>query len=238
MDKLAMTIAGEITLSSDPGGSMKKWREIFGVHQTELATFLKVSSSTISDYEGGRRKNPGIGVIARLVNALIMIDKNKGGKTVKQLEKDFSQEQEGAFDSHEFTSGIKATEIVKKINGEIICLPHKIKEETVFGYTIIDSIKVILEVPVHEYMMLYGKTPNRALVFRHVENGRSPLIAVKVGRFSTDMKPSMIILHGTFTPEKPVDPIAIKIAESEKIPLVTTNLPIEDLMKALAEFEK
>jgi putative transcriptional regulator len=238
MNKLAMTIAGEITLSSDPGGSMKKWREIFVVHQTELATHLKVSSSTVSDYEGGRRKNPGIAVISRFVNALIEIDKNRGGKVVKQLEKDFAQEENQAFDSHEFTAGIKATEIVKKINGEIICLPHKVKEETIFGYTIIDSIKMILEVPVHEYMMIYGKTPNRALVFRHVENGRSPLIAVKVGRFSTDMKPSMIILHGLFTTEKPVDPIAIKIAESEKIPLITTTMPIEEVTKQLQEYEK
>ena len=102
----------------------------------------------------------------------------------------------------------------------------------------IDSIKMILEVPIHEYMLIYGKTPNRVLVFRHVENGRSPLIAVKVGRFSTDMKPSLIILHGVFTPDKPVDPIAIKIAESEKIPLVTTSMPIEELTKALSEFEK
>jgi putative transcriptional regulator len=238
MDKLAMTIAGEITLSSDPGGSMKKWREIFAVHQTELASFLKVSSSTISDYEGGRRKNPGIGIISRLVNALIEIDKNRGGKVVKQLAKDFAQEQNAAFESHEFTSGIKAMEVVRKINGEVTCLPHKVKEETIFGYTIIDSIKMILEVPVHEYMMIYGKTPNRALIFRHVENGRSPLIAVKVGRFSTDMKPSMIILHGTFTPEKPVDPIAVKIAESEKIPLITTAMPIEEITKQLTEFEK
>ncbi|MEI7961495.1 MAG: transcriptional regulator [archaeon] len=238
MDKLAMTIAGEITLSSDPGGSMKKWREIFAIHQTELANFLKVSSSTISDYEGGRRRNPGIVVIARFVNALIDMDKNRGGKVVKQLEKDFAQERTTAFESHEFTSGIKATEFVKKVNGDIVCLPHKVKEETVFGYTIIDSIKMILEVPIHEYMQIYGKTPNRVLVFRHVENGRSPLIAVKVGRFSTDMKPSLIILHGVFTPDKPVDPIAIKIAESEKIPLVTTSMAIEEMVKALGEFEK
>ena len=59
MEQLAVTIAGEITLSKDPGGSMKKWREIFGISQTELADYLKVSSSTISDYEGGRRKSPG-----------------------------------------------------------------------------------------------------------------------------------------------------------------------------------
>jgi len=225
MDKLATAIAGEISLSTDPGGSMKKWREIFAVHQTELAKYLKVSSSTISDYEGGRRKNPGINVVSRLVNSLIEIDKSRGGKVVKQLEKDFHQEDSQAFESHEFSSGIKASEMVKKIEGNVICLPHKLKEEQIFGYTIIDSLKVILEVPVHEYMMLYGKTPNRALIFRQVENGRSPLIAVKIGRFSTDMKPSIIILNGDFT-KKDVDPIAIKIAESEKIPLITTKMPL------------
>jgi putative transcriptional regulator len=236
MDKLAMTIAGEITLSSDPGGSMKKWREIFVIHQTELAKHLGVSSSTISDYEGGRRKNPGIVVVSRLVNSLIEIDNSHGGKVVKQLEKDFKPDESKAFESHEFASGTKASEIVKKINGNVICLPHKLKEEQIFGYTIIDSLKVILDVPVHEYMMLYGKTPNRALIFNHVENGRSPLIAVKVGRFSTDMKPSMIILHGDFS-KKEVDVVAIKIAESEKIPLITTNMSIEEIIKQLSSFE-
>lgn len=112
-----MTIAGEITLSSDPGGSMKKWREIFAVHQTELAKHLNVSSSTISDYEGGRRKNPGIVVVSRLVNALIDIDNSRGGKVVRQLQKDFKQDEKKAFDSHEFSSGIKASDMVKKLKG-------------------------------------------------------------------------------------------------------------------------
>jgi putative transcriptional regulator len=236
MDKLEMTIAGEIALSSDAGASMKKWREIFGVHQTELASFLKVSSSTISDYEGGRRKNPGVGVVARLVRALMSIDKERGGRVVKQLEKEFKPDETKAFESHEFSGGVKAEELVKKISGNIVCLPHRVKEETIFGYTIIDSLKVILEVPVHEYMQLYGKTPNRALIFRHVENGRSPLIAVKIGRFSTDMKPSIIILNGDFN-GKEVDPIAIKIAESEKIPLITTGIPVEEIVKVLKQYE-
>ncbi len=232
-----MTIAGEITLSSDPGGSMKKWREIFAVHQTELAEHLKVSSSTISDYEGGRRKNPGIVVVSRLVRALIKIDESRGGKVVKQLEKDFKKDDVKAFEGHEFSSGIRAIDMVKKIDGKIVCLPHRLKDLQVFGYTIIDSLKVILDIPVHEYMMLYGKTPNRALLFRHVENGRSPLIAVKIGRFSTDMKPNIIILHGDFS-KKEVDPIAIKIAESEKIPLITTNMPVDEITKKLSSYEQ
>ncbi len=232
MDKLSSIMAGEICLSKDPGGSMKKWREIFGVSQTELADHLKVSSSTISDYEGGRRESPGIGIVKRLVSALILIDEKRGGKVKKQLEKDFKPAKE-IFGISEFFASVKGTVFLKKIDGKIVANSSKLKETVIYGYTLIDSIKVILDIPVHEYMLLYGKTPERALIFQSVENGRSPMIAVKIGRFSTDMKPSIIVLHGV----KNVDPIAIKIAESEKIPLVTSNKPIEAIKESLKEFE-
>jgi len=78
-------------------------------------------------------------------------------------------------------------------------------------------------------MQMYGKTPERALIFLQVETGRSPMIAVKVGRFSTEMRPNVVVLHGI---EK-VDPIAVKIAESEKIPLLTTMMPVEKIKKVL-----
>ena len=212
MEKLSTTIAGEICLSKDPGGSLKKWREIFGVTQTELADTLKITSSTISDYEGGRRKSPGIGVIARFVQTLIEIDANRGGKVAKQLEKDFEPESE-AFEAHEFFSAVKGPEFAKRISGVCVANPSRLKETQIYGYTLIDSMKVILDVPVHEYMRIYGKTPDRALVFRFVGNGRSPMIAVKIGRFSTDMKPSIVVLHGKVD-AKNVDPVAKKIAES------------------------
>jgi putative transcriptional regulator len=83
-------------------------------------------------------------------------------------------------------------------------------------------------------MQLYGNTPERALIFTKVETGRSPLIAVKVGRFSTDMKPSVIVLHGL---DEKVDAVAIKIAEAEKIPLLTTTKPLEEIKKELLQFE-
>ena len=116
---------------------------------------------------------------------------------------------------------------------ECVANPGKLKETQVYGYTIIDSLKVILDVPVHEYIKMYGKTPERALMFLQVGSGRSPLIAVKVGRFSTDMKPTIVVLQGI----DKVDPIAQKIAESEKIPLLITTKPIEEIKKALKEFE-
>ena len=74
MDDLKEKIAGEIALSESPGSTMKKWRELFGVSQVELAKSIKITTSTISDYESNRRLSPGVGVIKRFVDALFTID--------------------------------------------------------------------------------------------------------------------------------------------------------------------
>ncbi|PIU20872.1 MAG: transcriptional regulator [Candidatus Diapherotrites archaeon CG08_land_8_20_14_0_20_34_12] len=235
LEKLPSTIAGEISLSRDPGGSIKKWREIFNITQTDLAKELKISPSTISDYEGGRRKNPGINVVSRFVNTIIEIDGKRGGKIIKQLEKDFEPSFD-TFEIHEFLKSVKGTDFMQMINGICLANESKLQETNIYGYTIIDSLKVIIKVPVHEYMHLYGKTPERALIFEQVETGRSPLIAVKISKFSTNMNPAIIVLH---TPKKPeeIDAVAIKIAESEKIPLLITAKPLADIAKDLQKFE-
>ncbi len=228
MEQLATIIAGEIALSKDPGSSMKKWREIFGVSQTELAEELKISPSTISDYEGGRRKSPGIGVVARLVESLMEIDKRKGGKIKKQLEMNFSPKSD-IFELGEFSKAIDGKTFAELLNAQCVANPGRLKETKVYGYTFIDSLKVILDVQVHDYIKMYGKTPERALIFMQVGTGRSPMIAVKVGRFSTEMKPAIVVLYGL---EK-VDPIAQQIAEREKIPLLITTEPLEEIRKKL-----
>ena len=50
-------IAGEIALSADPGKTIKKWREEFGISQHELADNVGISHSVISDYESGRHRS-------------------------------------------------------------------------------------------------------------------------------------------------------------------------------------
>ncbi|MFB6176569.1 MAG: helix-turn-helix domain-containing protein, partial [Halobaculum sp.] len=83
--RLARRIAGEITLSTDPGATLRKWRTDFGVSQTELAERMAVSSSVVSDYESGRRESPGIGFVSRVVDALLDIDEARGGDRIRQF---------------------------------------------------------------------------------------------------------------------------------------------------------
>ena len=48
-DTLSEKMAGEITLSPKPGQTIRKWRGVFGISQTDLANHLKHSPSVISD---------------------------------------------------------------------------------------------------------------------------------------------------------------------------------------------
>ena len=45
---LSEKIAGEITLSPKPGQTIRKWRNVFDISQTELANHLMLSPSVIS----------------------------------------------------------------------------------------------------------------------------------------------------------------------------------------------
>ncbi len=234
MDKLALIIAGEISLSKDPGSSMRKWRELFGISQSELSHHLGVSASTISDYESGRRKSPGINVVRRFVQALIDIDRSRGGKIVKHLERQLIKGyEEATYEVHEFYTGVPASEFIKRIEGNVIVNEEFVPNTMIFGYTLIDSIRTITELSSKEYIRLFGSTPRRALIFTGVTTGRSPMIAIKIGKFCADFSPEIVVMTGI---ERP-DGVAIKIAEKEKIILVTTFMEPRDIVNSLKEFE-
>lgn len=223
MDQLRAKIAGEIALSENPGNAMKKWREVFNISQTELAKHLQITSSTVSDYEGNRRKSPGIIVVKRFVDALFEIDAKSGGKISKQFkEADSTQDYFSVFN---FPREVSAKELVKALDGKIVTGEPKLNSINVFGSTLVNSLKVILELPYESFVKVYSTTSQRALIFTHVETGRSPMVAVRV----TPIKPALIILHGV----KDVDKLAVKIAEAENIPLISTEMPIEQLKEKL-----
>jgi putative transcriptional regulator len=224
MEKLKHEIAGEITLSPTPGSTMKKWREIFAITQAELANTLKISPSTISDYEGNRRKSPGSGVIKRFVNSLIQIDLDRGSFILSKLQQG-SDKGEQYFELHEFATSISAIDFQKMLNGTVVANEELMKVKKLYGYTLMESLKIILEMPFSQFPKLYGSMSERAFIFTQVSTGRSPMVVIRV----TPMKPSVVVLHGI----KEVDPLAIKIAEREQIPVIATNMDLVKMKEAL-----
>jgi len=224
MEKIKHEMAGEITLSPTPGSTMKKWREIFAITQVELASLLKISPSTISDYEGNRRKSPGSGVIKRFVNSLIAIDHERGNPILSKLQQGVERTEE-YFEIHEFATSISAVDFQKMIGGNIVANEELMKVKKIYGYTLMESLKIILEMPYSQFPKLYGSMSERAFVFSQVSTGRSPMVVIRV----TPMKPSLVVLHGI----KEIDPLAIKIAEREQIPVITTNMDLAKMKEAL-----
>ncbi|HHQ45183.1 MAG TPA: helix-turn-helix domain-containing protein [Candidatus Altiarchaeales archaeon] len=216
IDQLAKTIAGETTLSQKPGQTLKKWREIFGANQIQISKKLGISPSVVSDYESGRRENPGAKFIKTYIQALLNIDKEKGGQVANKFSP--TEKNPAIIDIQEYLNPIPAKKFIKTIKGETLTGKKQLKDATIEGYTIIDSLKAILDLTEKEFVGIYGANTNRALIFTKVNLGRSPLVAVKV----TKPKPSLIILHG-LKPQK-VDKLAIHIAESIKVPLIVSKI--------------
>jgi predicted transcriptional regulator len=67
------TVAGSIVHSEDVPAALRRWRDRFAVSQRDVAGRMGVRQSVISDYENGRRANPGAEWIKSFVNALVDI---------------------------------------------------------------------------------------------------------------------------------------------------------------------
>lgn len=220
-------ISGDIVFSNHPGKTIKKWRNAFQVSQKELSEKLGVSPSVISDYESDRRKSPGIAFIRKLIEALLSIDKERGYVTLaKYRNLLYGFNLDVILDILEYEKPVPFHDFVSKING----IPVNQFERDVNGHTVIDSLDAILKLNSYDFYKLYGFTSERAMIFTKVSSGRSPLVAVRVAAF----KPALIVLHG-LKPED-VDDVAIKISEVERIPLIVSETPIDEMIRNLRRF--
>jgi putative transcriptional regulator len=225
-ETLREKIAGEITLSSEPGQTIRKWRKLFTISQKELAETLVVSPSVISDYEAGRRKSPGIGTIKRIVQALIDIEVARGGENLRRFE---AEEDSGAIISMgEFPVAWSVSWFMKLTESECLNTDKPDLERQIYGFTVIDSIKAVTQFSSNDYNKVYGWSTERALLFSGVHYGRSPMIAVR----AHPMKPAVVVY---VQPEK-VDDLAVRLAELENIILLRTELPVHELAKRLEEY--
>jgi len=224
-EELAEKIAGEVALSDDPGATLRKWRTNFEIAQADLATELDVSPSVISDYESGRRENPGLDIIRRTVHALLDIDERRGGTYIHQ----FTRVLSAGFDSNvvhdlreyptnlpleRYYDAIDATELVR---GD---------RDTVAGHTVIDSIQAIRRLSSDEFYKLYGESTNRALVFTNVTRGESPLVALRVVKPT----PHAVVLHGI---EEDVWEYATDLARVDGFSLAITDISLDEMLDGL-----
>lgn len=225
---LAEKMAGQIAMSDSPGTMLKKWRVNFSITQTELANYMDVSPSVISDYESGRRKSPGTTIVGKIVESIIGMDTQRGGHNIRGYETMLYDgfNMDVIYDTHEYTNPVRLGDILKKLDIELVNESVNI-DKVMYGYTIVDSIKAILELSSNEFHKLYGWSTERVMVFTKISTGRSPMVALKV----TNLKPGAVILHGIATDD--VDKIAKKIAEIENVPLMATTMPLDDMIEAL-----
>ncbi len=228
-DVLAEKIAGEITLSPKPGQTIRKWRTAFDISQTELANFLELSPSVISDYESGRRKSPGILIVKKIIEAFLGIDKKKNNGKILRKYQFITKNQEGILDIMEYPYSIPIKIFVKGLCGKLLTSKTDMKTN-IKGFTLIDGVEIIKTINSTSYSTLYGWSTERALIFTGIRYGRSPMIAIRIH----PVKPSIVVYHNPGA----VDPLAIQLANRENIPLVVTDIPLDELRKKLVSFGK
>lgn len=210
VELIARRIAGDIVLADSTAAAMRKWREIFGLTQSELAKLMGVSPSVLSDYEKGRRV-PGARFLKKFVESLIRADEARGWVTVRSLLSSLMPRMDAVIDMREFWSPVPLSQLIELVEG--YPLNTFLNDKPLYGYTVLDSIRAIETMKGYEYWQLLGMTSERAVIFTRVSKGRSPMVAVRV----SPLKPAAVVIHG---PRRSVDPLAIRIAEIERIPLI------------------
>ena len=218
-------IAGEITIAENPGETIRKWREEFQVSQLDLAKYLEISPSVISDYESGRRKSPGVVSIKKIVYALVEIDLKRGGQVLRRYKS--GMPSDAVIDISDYNHDIALERVIRMISGtnySSIGLNRYIR-----GYTIVDGIKAILSFSYSEYSKLYGWSSQRIIFFTEVKLGRSPMIAIRVH----PLKPAAVVY---IQPDR-IDDLAIKLADVENIPLIVTELDVRAVSKIMSSLK-
>ncbi len=229
-NQLAEKMAGEITLSDSPGHALKKWRVNFEIAPGVLSDRLGVSPSVISDYESGRRKSPGTAVVGKIVDTLLSIDEEDGGRHIQKFSTMlFSNvDDDVIYALHEYDAAVPLDKFADAIGCTLLCGSM---DQVIFGYTVVNSLNAIMQLSSEEFNRIYGWSTERALVFTNVSTGKSPMVAIRV----TPFKPRCVVLQGIDAPD--VHPIVAKMAEKDRITVLCTSMDVDNIVSILREKE-
>jgi len=229
-NQLAEKMAGEITLSDSPGHALKKWRMNFEIAPGVLSDRLGVSPSVISDYESGRRKSPGTAVVGKIVDTILAMDEEDGGRHIHKFSTMlFSNvEDDVIYDLHEYDAPVPLQDFADTLGCTLLCGST---DQNIFGYTVVNSLNAILQLSSAEFNRIYGWSTERALVFTNVSTGKSPMVAIRV----TPFKPRCVVLQGIDAPD--VHPFVAKMAEKDRITVFCTGMEVDKIVSTLREKE-
>jgi putative transcriptional regulator len=129
----------------------------------------------------------------------------------------------------EFAGGVDEHKFIEAINGKNLNT-EKTPVKRIYGYTIVDSIKAILNLSSEDYLKIYGWSIERALIFTNVHYGRSPMVAIR----AHPLTPAMVVYQ---RPDE-TDQLAIKLAKLEGIPLVSTTLSVEEIVERMNKLKE
>jgi putative transcriptional regulator len=155
---------------------------------------------------------------------------SRGGRVINSLERMMLPEMPPGvvLDIKEYSTPVSVRDILNGVGGELI-FGEDFLDREIFGYTVIDSVRAIVELRRDDFLRFYGLTSERAFVFTGVATGRSPFVAIKVG----GINPGLVILHGKIDT---VDELGKRIAESESIPLAVSRTPtVAELIEQLRQ---
>jgi len=124
----------------------------------------------------------------------------------------------------EFAIGLPITSIVEATGGKVLSGEEEL-ERPIYGYTIVDALRAITTFSGANFGQMYGWSNERALFFTGVKFGRSPMIAVR----AHPVKPRMVC----YIQPGNVDKLAAKLAEMERIVLVSTELSLGQVQAGL-----
>ena len=79
-------------------------------------------------------------------------------------------------------------------------------------------------------MKIYGWSTERVLIFTDVHYGRSPMVAIR----AHPLTPALVV----YVKPDNTDPLAAKLAELEKVPLVTTHMDTDELISRLKDLKE
>jgi putative transcriptional regulator len=165
------------------------------------------------------------------VESLREIDLERGGKKIHTYETMLNAESgsKSIYSTYEYTLPIQLAKLVNLIEGDIV---YKGIEKPLYGFSVVDSQRAILELSSHEFQKLYGWSTDRAMIFTKVSTGKSPLVAIRV----TNLKPGAVVLHGLRKEE--VESVAVKMAEVDRVPLVATTMDLDQIVQLLKKYSQ